>query len=341
MYPLKFQPLFRRYLWGGIRLANMLGKPTGSETCAESWEIVDHAKDQSVVQNGLWTGKTLSQLVHESGRELLGPDILERITNSSRPDQLRGRFPLLLKFLDANQNLSVQVHPDDAMAATLEPPDLGKNEAWYVMHSDPGSKIFAGLKSGVTRQDLLAGIGDGTTEELLHSFEPKQGDCVQIRAGTLHAIGAGLLIAEIQQASDTTFRVFDWNRVDTNGRPRDLHIEQSLAAIDFERGPVNPVMPMSRDGDGASLLVANDHFEMRKWTLSQPVTMNGPQVRMLAVTQGSVAISAGRETLRLQTGGTALIPYSCANIVATPLAASEMLDISIPESPGKGVENRF
>ena len=330
MQPLTFQPLFRRYLWGGTRLATILGKSIGAETCAESWEIVDHANDQSVVQNSPWAGKTLAQLVQESGQELLGPGILERIIDPSRPDQLRGRFPLLLKFLDAHQNLSVQVHPDDTMAATLDPPDLGKTEAWYVMHADPESKIYAGLKTGVTRQDLLAGIQQGTTAYLLHSIEPKPGDCLLIRAGTLHAIGAGLLIAEIQQPSDATFRVFDWNRVDNHGRPRDLHIEQSLAAIDFDRGPVNPVLPAANATDGTLMLVANEHFEMRKRLIAQPVDIEQGQVRILSITKGAVTISAGREELQLHTGGTTLIPYSCPDVVVTPLAASEMLDISIP-----------
>ena len=179
----------------------MLGKVLGEgEDYAESWELVDHGADQSVVVGGALAGMTLGQLVAEHGEELLG-----------RHAGL-GQFPLLLKFLDCNRTLSVQVHPNDVQGALLDPPDLGKTEAWVVLAADAGSKIYAGLKAGVTREDLRAALEAGTCEACLHQFEPQVGDCVFIRAGTVHALGAGLVIAEIQQASDTTFRLFDWNR---------------------------------------------------------------------------------------------------------------------------------
>src|SRR3954451_2888303 len=162
-------------------------------------------------------------------------------------DSLFGRkrqhpqFPLLFKFLDCQRVLSVQVHPNNEQAAKLDPPDLGKTEAWVVLAADPGSKIYAGLKSGVDRKALAAAVASGRCEECLHEFEPRVGDCVFIEAGTVHALGAGLLIAEIQQDSDTTFRLFDWNRAHKTGKPRPLHIEQSLDTINYKRGPVQPV----------------------------------------------------------------------------------------------------
>jgi mannose-6-phosphate isomerase len=211
---LRFQPIFRRYLWGGRRLGTMLGKPIGpGDDYAESWEIVDHGVDQSVVRAGPLAGAALGQLVREQGAALLG-----------RHAPQRG-FPLLMKLLDCNRTLSVQVHPNDEQGARLTPPDRGKTEAWVVLAADEGSVIYAGLKSGVTRDDLAASLEHGTCAELLHAFAPRVGDCVFIPAGTVHALGAGLVIAEIQQASDTTFRLFDWNRVDAEGKPRPLHIE--------------------------------------------------------------------------------------------------------------------
>ena len=148
------------------------------------------------------------------------------------------QFPLLFKFLDCQQTLSVQVHPNDEQAARLNPPDLGKTEAWVVLAAEPGSKIYAGLKPGVDRADVGArNNAPALCEECLHQFEPQAGDCVFIEAGTVHALGAGLLIAEIQQASDTTFRLFDWNRVDRDGKPRPLHIRESLDTIDFLARP--------------------------------------------------------------------------------------------------------
>ena len=146
MYPLRFEPLFRRYLWGGRRLAEVLNKPIGDESAAESWEVVYHGPDQSVVAFGPLAWTSLHQLVENQGEQLLGKALVDQLMSPSIPDQLRGRFPLLLKFLDANKDLSVQVHPDDAFGATMDTPDLGKTEAWYVMHADPGAKIYSGLK---------------------------------------------------------------------------------------------------------------------------------------------------------------------------------------------------
>ncbi|MEM9412514.1 MAG: type I phosphomannose isomerase catalytic subunit, partial [Planctomycetota bacterium] len=329
-YPLRFEPIFRRYIWGGHRLATVLDKPIGDQSCAESWEIVDHNQDQSVVQFGELAGKSLSELIHEQGAALLGSSALEQIQDESIPEQLRGRFPLLLKFLDANRSLSVQVHPDDVLGAKLNPPDLGKTEAWYVMHADQGSKIYAGLKSGVTQDQLRSAIDSGTTEEVLHSFEPSTGDCVFIKAGTLHAIGEGLLIAEIQQASDTTFRVFDWNRVDTDGKPRQLHIEESLEATNFDLGPVNPVAPSATEFENATTIVTSDKFVMRRWNLKESIELKDDKLRILAVTKGSIKLSGDPAEHPLSMGQTAMIPSSCTSVELRPTEPSEVLDICLP-----------
>lgn len=330
MYPLRFEPLFQRYIWGGTRIKTMLDKPAGQGTCAESWEIVDHGIHQSIVKYGPLKGKTLREIVSRHGEDLLGKVWLERINDASVPANLIGRFPLLLKFLDANQHLSVQVHPDNQMAATLDPPDLGKTEAWYVMHADAGAKIFAGLKTGVSREQFKLAISNGTTEELLHSFSPKAGDCVFIRAGTLHAIGAGLVIAEIQQASNTTFRVFDWNRLGSDGLARDLHVEQSLAAIDFDLGPVRPVVPVDTENPKAKTIVSNSKFVMRKWTTDDPVELNDDQLHLLAVTTGNVSVAHDPGNQPLQIADTILIPASCTEVQVIPDGTAEFLDIVLP-----------
>jgi mannose-6-phosphate isomerase len=319
MYPLRFEPLFRHYLWGGRRLADILHKPIGPETAAESWEIVDHDDDQSVVAHGPLAGKTLRQLITESGNELLGQSVLAQLTDERIPPQLRGRFPLLFKFLDANQNLSVQVHPDDKFGATLTPPDLGKTEAWYVMHADPGAKIYAGLKSGISKADFAVAIAAGSTESVLHSFEAKTGDCVFIPAGTMHAIGAGLLIAEIQQSSNTTFRVYDWNRVDRNGNARPLHIESAIAVTDFTRGPIQPVAIAPADSTGSSILVSCDKFILEKISLTQPSKIGGDgQFRLLAITAGELTIDGDPSNQPLKFGQTALLPASLPELTMTP-----------------------
>ncbi len=284
--PLRFQPLFRRYLWGGRRLATVLGKPLGDgEDYAESWELVDHGADQSQVLSGPLAGRTLGELVQQHATELLGQHA--HLT----------QFPLLFKLLDCNRTLSVQVHPNDEQGAQLDPPDLGKTEAWVVLAAEPGSKIYAGLKPGVTREDLRASLEAGNCETCLHDFEPQVGDCVFIQAGTVHALGAGLLIAEIQQASDTTFRLFDWNRVDADGNPRALHIEESLAVTDFARGPVAPQTPAPTALPGRERLVDCDKFVLDRctWEGTQPV--GGDQkFHLMVVVEGALEIaSAYRE----------------------------------------------
>ena len=187
--PLRFQPIFRSYLWGGRNLESELKKPLPSEGIwAESWEIVDHPQAQSIVSDGPWTQWSLGELVKQHRHSILGP-------SANHP----ARFPLLLKYLDCQNVLSVQVHPDDAYGATLPTPDLGKTEAWVILATNPGAKLYAGLKSGVTKSILRDAIDKGTTESCLHVINPQPGDCIFIPAGTVHALGAGLLVAEIQQ----------------------------------------------------------------------------------------------------------------------------------------------
>ena len=331
MYPLRFEPIFQRYLWGGRRLAEVLGKPIGDETCAESWEIVDHNQHQSVVKYGDLAGKSLHELIEQMGATLLGDRVWKQITDSSLPPQLQKRFPLLLKFLDANKHLSVQVHPDDAYGATLDPPDLGKTEAWYVMHADEGAKIYAGLKAGVTKEQFREAVENKQTEETLHSFSPKTGDCVFIRAGTMHAIGAGLLIAEIQQASNTTFRVFDWNRVDKDGKPRDLHIEQSIKATDFEMGPVSAIAPIPTDNPAAQTIVSDPKFVMRRWDISEPaeIKCNG-SFHILAVIKGAIEVAGDPSGESVTLGKTMLIPADCGSVSLRPKGQAQVLDIFVP-----------
>ena len=335
MYPLRFNPIFRRYLWGGRRLADVLNKPIGLESCAESWEIVDHNDSQSVVTDGKLSGSTLTDLIKSHPDELLGPAVSAQISNPSIPLQLRNRFPLLLKFLDAHRALSVQVHPDDKLAATLDPPDLGKTEAWYVMHAEPGAKIYAGLKEGITAKMLRLAIENDFTEEALHSFEPVAGDCVYIRAGTMHAIGAGLLIAEIQQSSDTTFRVFDWNRTDDQGQPRPLHIEPSIQATNFELGPINPVCSKDNASNSpGTTLIECEKFVLRRWTIektNQLIEIGGDErFHILAVVKGSVVVENDPSQQAAETGQTLLLPAAVGRTAVSANEPAVVLDIFVP-----------
>ena len=207
LYPLRFKPILRRLIWGGRRLGTVLHKQIGSEAdYAESWELSDYHDQISVVAEGALSGTTLRELVRARGDELLGPAIGPR-------DQ----FPLLVKFIDAHQDLSVQVHPDDEKGRRLAN-DHGKTETWVILDAQPGALIYAGLKPGVSRDLFANAVRSDEVEHLLHRFEPKPGECVLIEAGTVHAIGAGVLLAEIQQMSDATFRIDDWGRTGPDGK---------------------------------------------------------------------------------------------------------------------------
>jgi mannose-6-phosphate isomerase len=317
-YPLRFEPLFRRYLWGGRRLGTMLGKAIGEgDDYAESWEIVDHGADQSVVTAGPLKRHMRGELVINHGEELFGRNSPQRL------------FPLLFKFLDCNRTLSVQVHPNDEQAATLDPPDLGKTEAWIVLATEPDSKIYAGLKQGITRDALSTSIVAGTCEDCLHDFEPQVGDCVFIEAGTVHALGAGLVIAEIQQASDTTFRLFDWNRVDAEGRPRQLHIEESLAVSNYDRGPVSPQRPQPTNDSGRERLVDCDKFILDRLTFSQEQTIGGDEkFHLLVPLSGAITIEEDYTPLSL--GQTCLVPAAAGSVKLQPAGNAVVLDIYLP-----------
>lgn len=319
-YPLIFEPTFRDYIWGGRRLATVLNKPLPAEgDFAESWEVVDHGDDQSVVANGPMKGRTLGQLVKEFPQDLFG-------TKKATPT-----FPLLFKFLDANRDLSIQVHPDDTMGATLDPPDLGKTEAWYILDAEPGAKVYVGLKEEVTRDDLAAAVAANRVIECMHVIEPKAGDCLFIPAKTVHALGKGLLVAEIQQASNTTFRLFDWNRVGADGQPRPLHIDQSLETIDYERGPVEPRVPQPTSDPDASRLVTCEKFVLDRWTLEGRKSIGGTdRFHIVAILEGKIRTSHAQLDQALGKGSTFLIPAKCGPLQINAVQPTVLLDMYLP-----------
>jgi mannose-6-phosphate isomerase len=318
LYPLHFEPILKELLWGGRRLATVLGKPLGGGAqYAESWEIADHREDVSRVAEGPLQGTTLRDLVQSRGAELLGPRIAPR-------DQ----FPLLFKFLDAHQVLSVQVHPDDDLGRRLAT-DNGKTEAWVILHTEPGSLIYAGLERGVTRGDLARAMRTGAVEPLLHRFEPRPGDCILIPAGTVHAIGAGVVLAEIQQMSDATFRIHDWGRTGTDGKPRRLHPEEALESTDFSTGPVGPVAnrPEPVAGGTRERLVRCPYFALERLRLDG-ITSAGAAVSaqvgsaerftILINVEGSAEVHHPGGVTRLGLGRTLLLPAALGTCSVVP-----------------------
>lgn len=321
LYPFRFRPILRRYIWGGRRLESVLGKQLGpGDDYAESWEICDHGQDQSVVDAGPLAGWTLADLVRRRGA-----DVLAR--HHPQPN-----FPLLFKFLDARQTLSVQVHPDDAQAALQTPPDLGKTEAWVVLAADPGSLIYAGLKRGFDRPALARELARGTCDLCLHRIEPRVGDCIFLPAGVVHAIGQGLVVAEIQQASDTTFRLFDWNRAGADGKPRPLHIEQAMAVIDFDHGPVAVSRPMPTDRDEVRRLVSCDKFILDEIDVHGGATVGGDErCHILALVGGEASVQGDPDPTPRKAGATWLVPAAVGAVqVHAHRAGTKLLDAYLP-----------
>jgi mannose-6-phosphate isomerase len=311
--PIVFEPYFRPQVWGGRQLLERLGKPLPPEgRFGESWEISAHPHHVSRVSEGTLRGTLLSDLWRDYGAQLLG-----RAVASGE------KFPLLLKYLDCRELLSVQVHPDDAAARRLTSDELGKTEAWVILHAEPCSRIFAGLKPGVTREELARNLDQGTVADCLYSFTPKAGECLLLRAGTIHAVGGGVLIAEVQQSSDATFRLFDWNRLGADGKPRALHRAQALEAIDWTLGPARPLAPRPLAGLGpqgsVELLAQCPYFELRRHRLEGPTshTIRDPasagRMTLWTLLEGAAELhTTAGYSRRFAAGQSVLLPAACA-----------------------------
>ncbi len=287
--PLCFEPLFKERVWGGRRLETLFRKhlpPSGR--IGESWELVDREEAQSVVHSGPLRGATLGEL-WQTRREL--------IFGTAVPDT--PRFPLLVKILDAQETLSVQVHPPAAIAAELggEP----KTEMWHILSTQGDGLIFAGLKRSVTKQAFADAIGTGNVESCLHRIHAKPGDCIFIPSGRVHAIGAGNLILEVQQNSDTTYRVFDWNRIGLDGKPRSLHVDESLKSIDFSDFEPAPEIPRGEE------IVRSEFFAVSRVELNEPRQVSAHD-RFAIIFCEKGAVQVGETTL--MPGQLVLVPAS-------------------------------
>lgn len=224
LYPFKFNPIYKEILWGGKRIGEYFDREIPSGNIAESWELSCRDDGMSVIRNGEYSGTELSKLICEYKEQILGTKIYEKYGLY---------FPLLVKIIDANDKLSVQVHPDDEYAKLIGE-NNGKNEMWYILDAKDDAKLIYGLKQNISREDFVNAIKNGTVGDTLNEVRVKAGDCLYIPSGTVHAILEDILIAEIQQNSNTTFRIFDWNRTDKHGNKRELHIEKALDIINFD-----------------------------------------------------------------------------------------------------------
>jgi mannose-6-phosphate isomerase len=325
LYPLRFEPIFKSNLWGGRRLPAYLKRPVGhDDPVGEAWVLSDVDDSPSRVADGPLVGSTLRSLM---------ADDAPRIVGAAKAPQ--GRFPLLLKFIDARQELSVQVHPDDERAAQLGPGKFGKTEAWVVLDADPAtSRIYAGFAEGVTAPDFRAALAAGTVPATLHSFVPKPGDCVFLEAGTVHAIGANILLFEVQQTSDITYRLYDWDRVDAKTKqPRQLHVEEGLACADFRRGPCRPVRPTAatRDGVRREGLVGCGYFTLDRLTASVPLRVGAANRCRAVVCVGGGELESAGKRYEFGTGDTFLLPAEVGECLVLPAGEVTLLECGVPQ----------
>jgi mannose-6-phosphate isomerase len=307
--PLTFEPTFMQRMWGGRRLESNFGKKLPPKIrIGESWEIVDRSEAQSVVRDGPLRGKRLHELWIQDRQSIFGD-----VANSPR-------FPLLIKLLDANEKLSLQVHPTEKVAAKSggEP----KTEFWYVAAADPDAELFVGLNKAMTRDQFEEALCSGTVAEHVHTIRVKEGDAMFLPAGRLHAVGPGNLLVEIQQNSNTTYRVFDWDRVDDKGKPRQLHVDLALECIDFNDCNPQVLRPESE------LLLKFALFEIQKWNLDFPreIAPRGKFAIVCCLT-GSVQCA----DVDLVPGEFCLIPAQLQDRLLKSLSArTSLLRVTIP-----------
>jgi len=325
LYPLRFEPIFKSMLWGGRRLPAFLNRePPHADPIGEAWVLSDVDGHHSRVADGPLAGTTL--------RELLQRDPARIVGSAHAP---HGKFPLLLKFIDARQELSVQVHPNDEQAAKVGPGQFGKTEAWVILdHCPETSKVYAGFADGVTADHFRAALAERTTPRTLHSFTPRAGDCVFLEAGTVHAIGANILLFEVQQTSDITYRLYDWDRVDAKtGQPRQLHIDAGLACADFARGRCPPVSPAVMESEGVRRegLVNCPYFTLERRTSRVPFRVGAKgQCRAVVCVEGSGEIESRGQRYCFATGDAMLLPAEVGECVCRPAREIVVLECGLP-----------
>jgi len=334
LYPLKFRPRLVEKIWGGRKLETVLNKTLpANKPIGESWELYDFPPGivertgqwvSAEVANGPLAGRTLHQLVESHGKDLYGDVAL---TDGRQ-------FPILIKFLDAREDLSLQVHPPRKYAEAHPGAHL-KTEAWYVMQNDPDAKLYRGLKAGVNRDQFRAAIADSSAMDLVNAFAVKPGQCYFLPSGTVHALGAGILVAEVQTPSDTTFRVFDFNRLE-NGKPRQLHVEEALECIDFS-GHAEPEQKRSHTAGfftTVTRLVTSEFFTMEKVRFTEgveeAVPYDQPVVWMMMEGRAEIKVEGTKEAVPLTKGETVLLPARMKSPVIKTLSDCVWLEVTFP-----------
>jgi mannose-6-phosphate isomerase len=321
LYPLKFSPILKNKIWGGTKLKSLFNKPAESNKLGESWELSGYEGDESVVTNGFLAGNNLVELIEIYMGELVGDTIFDDFGLS---------FPLLFKLIDANENLSIQVHPNDEVAAERHN-SFGKTEMWYVVDADPGSVLIIGFNDDCSKETYLNAMAEDKVEDLLHKVQVTKGDVFFIPAGRVHAIGKGVVVAEIQQSSDITYRIYDYKRKDENGNERELHTDQALDVINFEasKQPKTIYKPLLNE---ITPLITCDYFTTDMLRFDKRIERNYSRIDSFVVymcLEGNFTITFEGEKTTVGKGETVLIPACIDELSLMPDNEVTLLEVYV------------
>lgn len=324
LYPFRFKTIFKDKIWGGSKIKTVLGKDYSPlPNCGETWELSAVAEDPSVIENGLFAGQDLNTLIKSHGVSIMGAKNFERFGNE---------FPLLIKFIDANADLSIQVHPDDALAAVRHNCP-GKTEMWYILAADEAARLNVGFNKETTKEEYLEYLNKGRILDLLHYETVAAGDVFYLPAGRIHYIGRGILLAEIQQTSDITYRIYDFDRKDAKGNKRELHTEQALDAIDFSAVDEYKTQYKAEENIPVNL-VDSPYFTTDLFVLTDEIELDYSETdmfRIFVVVEGDVMMTTNNNTSELLTfGDVVLIPASVKDVLFSPLGEVKLLEVYIP-----------
>ncbi|SNR76376.1 mannose-6-phosphate isomerase, type 1 [Maribacter sedimenticola] len=320
IYPLKFKPILKERLWGGTKLKEVLGKPIESDITGESWELSTVKGDVSVIANGELQGTSLQELIETHAEALLGKNVVDRFGTE---------FPILIKFIDAKQDLSIQLHPNDELAKERHN-SFGKTEMWYIMDADPNAELIVGFNRNVSKKEYAESIENDTLLDLLNYEQVKEGDTFFINTGKIHAIGAGVMLAEIQQTSDVTYRVFDFNRKDKEGNLRELHTELALDAVDYEKKDDFKV-PYSKELNKMQSMVDCPYFKTNFIELAQDVVLNTKERDSFTIFMcvgGKAVVKTAEGEVQIVKGETVLLPAMTDKIELLSSGA-KLLEVTI------------
>ncbi|MFW5644846.1 MAG: type I phosphomannose isomerase catalytic subunit [Bacteroidota bacterium] len=323
LYPLKFQPILKEKIWGGKKLKQKLNKKDASDKTGESWEISTVKDNISVVSEGFLKGNNLQELIEVYMGDLVGDKVYENFGLE---------FPLLIKFIDANEDLSIQVHPDDKTAKERHN-SYGKTEMWFILESDPGAKLISGFNRELNREEYMDALNSGKIKEIINYEEVQEGEVFFMPAGRVHAIGSGILLAEIQQASDVTYRIYDWDRKDEEGKTRELHTDLALDVIDFEshseyRTPYKSVLNKSVNIGKCEYFSTNlIHFDK---AVEKDFNFIDSFVIYICTSGRVNIITSEDQKTHIQKGESILIPAEIKNLILIPEGKSKVLEVYVP-----------